>query len=293
MRNVFISMLAAVIAASITSYALINMSKSGTAPSAKPHETAYERVIRTGTIRCGYLVYDPEVIKDPNTGALSGWAIDIMSEAARKLSLQVDYVEEAPIASAFEGLKSGRYDALCTGMGETPERAREVIFTTPINYGLSFIYARPEDHRFDTDFDAINDPTVKIAVIDGEGAQIVADQRFPKAARDRLPNLTPIQMVLDEVAAGKADIAIMQATPANLYMQANPGKVRLTSKTPVLAYPQAAGVFLNSETQLKSMVDAAIRALQLNGYVEQTLRKYNVQMDSILLVNPVKSESAE
>ena len=32
-------------------------------------------------------------------------------------------------------------------------------------------------------------------------------------------------------------------TPANLYMKANPGKIRLASKTPVLAYPQAAGVF--------------------------------------------------
>ena len=40
------------------------------------------------------------------------------------------------------------------------------------------------------------------------------------------------------------------------------------------------------------MIDAGVRALQLNGYIEQTLRKYDVQMDSILLVNPVKSADA-
>lgn len=34
-------------------------------------ESAYECVMRTGTLRCGYILLPPEMNKDPNTGALS------------------------------------------------------------------------------------------------------------------------------------------------------------------------------------------------------------------------------
>ena len=53
-------------------------SNNGTRVTVK--ESTYERVIRTGEIRCAYAVYEPPLIKDPNTGKLSGIFYDVMEE---------------------------------------------------------------------------------------------------------------------------------------------------------------------------------------------------------------------
>jgi hypothetical protein len=45
-------------------------------------ESAYDRIIKSGNIRCGYIVYPPNTIRDPKTGAFSGISYDIMSRIA-------------------------------------------------------------------------------------------------------------------------------------------------------------------------------------------------------------------
>ena len=51
--------------------AWIAMPKTASQVEAKK-ETAYERVTRTGVLRCGYATWPPNVMKDPNTGKVSG-----------------------------------------------------------------------------------------------------------------------------------------------------------------------------------------------------------------------------
>ena len=48
-------------------------------------ESAYERVIRTGIIRCGYFVWPPFLAIDPNTNKKSGIFFDIVEEILFKL----------------------------------------------------------------------------------------------------------------------------------------------------------------------------------------------------------------
>ncbi len=46
----------------------------------KMKESAYERVMRTGTIRCGYFLFPPLAVKNPNTNMLSGITADIFNK---------------------------------------------------------------------------------------------------------------------------------------------------------------------------------------------------------------------
>ncbi len=48
------------------------------------NDSLYNRVIRTGKIRCAYIVCPPACVKDPNTGKLSGAAVEIMELLAKK-----------------------------------------------------------------------------------------------------------------------------------------------------------------------------------------------------------------
>lgn len=49
-----------------------------------PKETAFERIMRTGTMRCGYVVWAPYLSVDPKTGQMGGVAYDYtMAPCAR------------------------------------------------------------------------------------------------------------------------------------------------------------------------------------------------------------------
>lgn len=55
---------------------------------ASKQETTFERVLRTGVIRCGYPVWPPSNIVDPNTKILSGYSHDLTEAVADELSLK-------------------------------------------------------------------------------------------------------------------------------------------------------------------------------------------------------------
>lgn len=254
-------------------------------------ESVYDRVIRTGTLRCGYIVYPPETIKDPNTGALSGTVVDMMAEVGLHLDLKIDWVAEVGFADMFEGFKTGKYDALCSGLWKSPARARHALFTIPTNYGVYYAYVRNDDTRFDSGLSGIDDPGVKIAIIDGEYGESVAGESFAKAQTYRLPQLSDISQLLESVAAGKADVVFLQKAPAAGYLAANPGKIRAIDAYPVRVMPAPAVAVPVGEQDLKALLDAAFEFMINNGTVEHILRRYDPALSSYNLIARPYSES--
>jgi hypothetical protein len=92
-------------------------------------------------------------------------------------------------------------------------------------------------------------------------------------------------MVLETVATGKADVAFLQKGPAQGFLRNNPGKVRIVGSAPLRAFPAPLIAVRPDAVSLKFMLDAGIRALLLNGAVEKTLRRYDPELNSYLLVS--------
>lgn len=57
-------------------------------------ESVYDRVMRTGTIRCGYLAWKDFIDIDPNTGAMTGIIHDYMDALSRNLGLKLEWTAE-------------------------------------------------------------------------------------------------------------------------------------------------------------------------------------------------------
>ncbi len=247
-------------------------------------ESSLNRVLRTGTLRCAYIVYPPETIKDPNTGKLSGTIVETTEEIGHQLGLKVDWVAEVGFQDMFEGFKSGKYDALCSGLYETPSRSKAALFSDPFDYGATYALVRADDTRFDESINAIDDPNVRIAQIDGEMGQLIADESFSKAGRFSLPHLSDISQELESVATGKADVVFLQIAPARGFMEHNPGKLKVLVKAPARAFPAPLLAVAQGEYGLKYLIDATLRSVQENGFVERVLRKYDPALDSYLLV---------
>ena len=174
-------------------------------------ESAYDRVVQTGTIRCGYLSLPPFIIKDPNTGEISGIIHDTMERAGDLLGVKIDWNEEVGLATMDAGLEAGRYDALCFGYYKNPMEAKlgTIGFSDALFYVPMSVFARADDRRFDDDLSVINDPSIRISVHDGSLDGVIASEDFPLAKKVSLPNMTDFGMSLQEVVNGKADVAIL------------------------------------------------------------------------------------
>lgn len=236
-------------------------------------ETAYERIMRTNTIRCGYYVWPPFMMKDPNTGALSGFGLDFFNEVGKQLSLKIDWVAEVSYDTMLEGVQTGRYDMICLPLASTPARARASDFTLPIAFIPYYLYAKEGDHRFDHNPLAANDPAIKYASLDGDMNAILGAQIFPKAEKFGLP---PNALNIDTMMAlstGKADVTTMDPTTAQGFMKANPSKVRQVDGPPVRVLPFNYPVPIGDE-RLKAMLNITFQSLLDTGFVEQLFAQY-------------------
>ena len=246
-------------------------------------ESVFDRVMRTKVLRCGYVVYPPIYMKDPNTGKATGIFHDLTEEIAKVMGVKVEWTQEASFATYNEDLRMGRYDAFCSGVWPLAERAEVETYSNPVFYSGVGIWVRKDDKRF-TDVDQVNNEAVTIAAIDGEMAGLIASQSFPKAKILSLPASTDQASMLLNVTTGKADVALVDVSTANSFLSHNPDSVRnLVPNDPIRFFPSVYG-FKLGEFKIKSAFDTAIQDFLNNGLIGNLLNKYEEHPHSLYRV---------
>jgi ABC-type amino acid transport substrate-binding protein len=223
-------------------------------------------------------MYPKLLERDPNTGAFSGMYYDLLEELGKQLSLKIEWAEEVGLSTAFDGLAIGRYDVMCFPFAQTTARARVTEFTRPALYFPFFLYARADDARFDSNYAAVNDPSIKIAMLEGEMAQYVAADMFPKAQTVALPNLTDPSQVYLQVALGKADVAMAEPSSIEGFLSHNPGKLKRVAGDSLRMQPTGLDVAVGEE-RLRNLLDSSIFALQITGSLQRLIDKYTTAPD--------------
>lgn len=251
----------------------------------KARETAYERVMRAQTFRCGYGDWPPFVSKDPNSGQMSGIFYDYMEALGHALHLKIEWPLEVNAGDFAEAIKDGRVDGICVGVWPNATRAREIDFTHPIYYTGLYTYTRAEDARFDKDASAINDPSVTIVAQDGEMAALIANSDFPKAKILPLPQLASISEFFVNIAMRKADVTFANPSIFALYEAQNPGKIKRASEKPVRVFGNTIAV-ARGENDLRRMIDTATEELLSSGQIETILARYEKAPGMFLRVAP-------
>lgn len=252
---------------------LVGCYRSSPNPVATTDNVA-DAVLRTKKIRAGYAVVSPAVLKDPNTGELSGIFIDAMREIGRRLSLEVEFTEEVAWDSMIAGLNARRYDVIATQIWPSAPRARDAAFSRPLYYTAVGIYVRSDDHRFDNDISLLNAETVRVTGIEGASSIIIGQTDFPKA------KLTPIAGAADtnqqflEVVSKKADVVFLDTYQGEAYIRSNPGSLRnIVPDRPIRVFPDTFMV-KRDEFHLLTMLDTTIGELQNSGYLDKLIKKY-------------------
>lgn len=267
--------LATILIAALVSFGTYKLTAHDNGPEAKK-ESAYDRVMRTGTLRCGYAMWPPTVIvKDVNTGKLTGVMVDIVEEMAKALSLKVDWTEETGWGSFPEGLNSGRFDMFCASSYQTAARGRVVRFSQPIFYDSLHAYGRINDMRFDNGLDILNNAKYSISTMDGEISAQVAEQKFPKAKTISIPQNASFDQLLMNVSSGKADIVFNEPVLVNDFLNKNPGLLRQITKEPMEIYAVVFSLGMKEEA-LTQMINSALAQLQNSGMIDRLLNKNSI-----------------
>jgi cyclohexadienyl dehydratase len=249
----------------------------------------FDTIKQKGVLNCGYINEPPFEVKDPNTGQLSGMAVELTEEIAKQLNIKINWASEVSYGQMLMDLAVGRYDMICAPFYALPSRAREATLSMPLFYFPAYLYARKNDRRFDNNYARADDPKVKFAILDGNFSSTATYQNFPKAAKLATPEMASVPELFVEVAAGKADVVVSDPASFASYDKNNPGKLRTVVGNPLQVM---AGVFLlpAKEEALKNAIDSTLAYLQGTGYLDKLLRKYETPEVKFLdLATPYKN----
>lgn len=239
------------------------------------HETAYERVLRTKTIRCGYAQSAPQLMKDGNTGKITGVDRDLWDEIGRQLDLKIEWTEEAGWGNFIEGLRSNRYDVFCSHVWPDYARVQYLTMSIPFLYSYAHTYVRADDHRFDGNLEAINNPGVTIPALEGDVTMMLAQTGFPKAKILPMPQLSNVSDMFMSLTSKKADAVFLEPAMFQVFDKNNKGVLReVANVPPAFILPSYFG-FNSGDYQLRDMVNIALRSLIDNGKVEKIAHSYS------------------
>lgn len=259
----------------VVSAIAVQSCSSSTVQTRAKSESLYDRVMSSGVIKCGYVVYFPGCNKDPNTGKLSGIGIDTLEQVAKNLGLKVEFTEEVGWGTMLEGLQTNRYDMIATPIWTNSNRARLVDFSDPLYYSPIKVWVKAGDKRFtEANLSSLNNAKFVIATVDGETAEVIASEDFPQAKRLSLPQLSGVEQVLLNVSTGKADASFEEPAVAEAFLEHNKGAIEsVKMERPIRVFPNC-WMFKRGQMEFKDMIDTALAQLINSGAVEKTISKY-------------------
>ncbi len=127
-----------------------------------------EQARAEGVLRVGYANEAPFAYRDTASGRLTGEAPEIARVVADRLGIdRIDGVL-TEFGALIPGLQAGRFDVIAAGMYVTPERCRQVAFSTPTyKVGEAFIVPAGNPlalHGYD---DVVRSDTATLGVVTG------------------------------------------------------------------------------------------------------------------------------
>jgi polar amino acid transport system substrate-binding protein len=176
-----------------------------------------EQVKKRGTIRIGMSTFVPWAMRDKN-GSLIGFEIDVATQLAKDMGVQVEFVP-----TAFDGiipsLLAGKFDLIIGGLAITPARNLQVNFTSPYSEtGLQLAANRKLSATLTT-MAAYNDPQITLTCRRGTSACSDGARLFPKATLRQFDDDT---LCFQEVKNGNAHGVLASEPKPSFWALQNP-----------------------------------------------------------------------
>jgi ABC-type amino acid transport substrate-binding protein len=238
-------------------------------------ETAFDRIMRTGTIRCGYYVFPPVTYRDPNTKQLSGFTVDFMNTLAERAGLKIEWTEEITFGNWVPALQARRFDMSCTPQWPELPMGKALLFTDSLFYaGIYPLRANdPRLAKIKTRND-LNTPDFTFIAQEGNMTYNLTQQNFPKAKLYSLPPNADGGEYYQAILTGKADILVSDRNGVYQFNKMNNNAfttILMNDPVKLQSFPL---VVSGGETDLLNFLNFAIREMDYSGDIDRILRKW-------------------
>ena len=238
--------------------------------SAVAAQSALNEILADGVLKVGTTGdWNPMTVRDPATNSYKGFDIDVMSELATDLGVELEFVA-TDWKTLVNGLVAGQYHM--TGSASISPPRMKVA-----GYSESYIRVEMFPHttddkadRFDG-WDSINQPDVTVATTLGTSFEQFTRQWFPDA---KIVVVEAPARGYQEVLAGRADVFVTSniegATLAEKFNVVRVTGAGPRAPTPIaMLLPQTDQVWIN-------YINNWIEIKELSGFFAETRAKWGI-----------------
>ncbi len=241
-------------------------------PALAEDQAAFDRIMKTETLRCGYAVWYPNLIVDPNTKQLSGVSHDLMEEIGRRTGIKIEWTQEAGFGAAEQDLKTGKYDVLCADVCFEARRTKSAWFSRPFFSAPNYLSVRIDDVRFDQDLTLANKKEVKIATYANTIFDTYKNDKFPNAQGMDVSEIGADADTMMALVTKKVDATFNNQISIDRYNKSNGDKVKSIGEP--VGYCNGSFMIGQGEEKLKYLIDSAIEEVTANGMMADIMSKY-------------------
>ena len=253
--------------------------------TAEKAASVYDRVMETQTLRAAYITYPPALMRDTETGEITGIFAEVLQKAADNIGLELIWTEEVGWGAQIEGLELDRYDIVGSPVWANPIRGTLTTLSDPVYYSGIGVWVRADDPRAtNPDLSWINSPEVRIATVDGETGDLIARTVFPDAQRVSLPQLASISQKFLEVTSNKADVLFAEPYFALQFLESNPDSVVNAAAAAPIKVLGNVFMMKKNEGQMRQMIGVAVEDLLNSGFVDEVLDRYEPEPNTFYRV---------
>lgn len=178
----------------------IGLSMAGTAHA----QSALNEILSSGVLKVGTTGdWNPMSVRDPATNSYKGFDIDIMTELATDLGVEVEFVP-TDWKTLVNGVVAGQYHI--TGSASiSPARMKAAGFSESYIAVEIFPFTSPDKAADFSGYESINKPEVTVATTLGTTFEALVKEWFPEAT---IKVVEAPARGFQEVLAGRADVFI-------------------------------------------------------------------------------------
>jgi polar amino acid transport system substrate-binding protein len=226
-------------------------------------------IVKKGEIRIGTTGTQPPYSMKSKSGELIGFEVDLANALATNMGVKLKLVE-LPFASLMDALKTGKIDAIMSGMTITPERNLSVLFAGPYNISGKTLLTKETKVAAFAQAGTAPEKKYKIVSLKGSTSQEFAKNFFPKQEMIVVDNYNAgVQMVIND----QADAMVADKPICVITIMKNQGKGLVTTNEPLTIEP--IGMALPpGEAQLLNLVTNYLTTLQLSGILSEVEKKW-------------------
>ena len=248
--------------------ALLAAALSWSGPAAA-QESALTKVLESGKLRVGTTGdWNPMSMKDPASGGYVGFDIDVMTELAQDLGVEIEFVP-TEWKTLVPGIVADKYD-ISTSASMTTQRIRSVGFTDSYyTLGTVPLTQKKNADRF-LSWEDINQEGVTVAVTLGTSQEQQAKDLFPKAT---IRTIEAPARDFQEVLAGRADVSITSNVEASKLVEAHDVLTIVPVEEPA-APADIAFLVRQSDQVWLNYLNHWIRIKENQGFFDELIEKW-------------------